>query len=288
MTTVHSKSKFDNLFKLLGETKNMSYFSSAYIQRLISYRFKKQFNFFKKVYLYVFLVNYTLIVISCCFIRQERDSDYGKARQVINGVNLVIVMFSDTVVELREISRKKRAYLNDFWNLNNLSFLISFYGACICDYYYGTVEITLIFHAALVIIGFFKCLSLGRIYKEFSFIVKMLVRVYEELTPFLILFASFIAIFGYAMRILGVKIDDKEGTYSGIGTFSYIIFVGRASLADFEMDRFKDLPPMSRMAGWSFWLMIVISNTVIFLNFLVAVISDVYEQIMETRVEEVY
>ena len=45
---------------------------------------------------------------------------------------------------------------------------------------------------------------------------------------------------------------------------------------------------MTLVACWTFWTLIVISNTVVFLNFLIAVISDVYEQVMETRVEEVY
>ena len=34
--------------------------------------------------------------------------------------------------------------------------------------------------------------------------------------------------------------------------------------------------------------MIVFTNTIIFLNFLIAVITDVYEQIMETRTEEIF
>ena len=32
----------------------------------------------------------------------------------------------------------------------------------------------------------------------------------------------------------------------------------------------------------------IAANTIIFLNFLIAVISDVYEQVMETRTEEIF
>ena len=40
--------------------------------------------------------------------------------------------------------------------------------------------------------------------------------------------------------------------------------------------------------AWIFWIVLVIINSVIFLNFLIAVISDVYAQVMQTRMEEVF
>mmetsp|Transcript_33658 Transcript_33658/g.39555 ORF Transcript_33658/g.39555 Transcript_33658/m.39555 type:complete len:124 (+) Transcript_33658:259-630(+) len=39
---------------------------------------------------------------------------------------------------------------------------------------------------------------------------------------------------------------------------------------------------------WALWLLTVFANTIIFLNFLIAVITDVYEQIMSTRTEEIF
>ena len=39
---------------------------------------------------------------------------------------------------------------------------------------------------------------------------------------------------------------------------------------------------------WGFWLLLVLLNTIVFLNFLIAVIGDVYEQVMETRTEEIF
>ena len=39
---------------------------------------------------------------------------------------------------------------------------------------------------------------------------------------------------------------------------------------------------------WAIWLLTVFGNTIIFLNFLIAVITDVYEQIMSTRTEEIF
>ena len=81
----------------------MSYFSSECIQRLITYRFKKQFNIFQKLYLYVYVVNYTLIIISSSLIHADRDSDAGQTRQWLNGVNFFIIFFADTLAALRDI-----------------------------------------------------------------------------------------------------------------------------------------------------------------------------------------
>ena len=44
--------------------------------------------------------------------------------------------------------------------------------------------------------------------------------------------------------------------------------------------------PTLLVALWIAWVLLVITNMLIFLNFLIAVISDVYAQIMETRTEE--
>ena len=42
------------------------------------------------------------------------------------------------------------------------------------------------------------------------------------------------------------------------------------------------------MSLWFFWTLLVLLNTIVFLNFLIAVINDAYSQVMETRTEEIY
>jgi len=59
-------------------------------------------------------------------------------------------------------------------------------------------------------------------------------------------------------------------------------------MGDFDVDEYANLPLLSQHVIWFFWLVIVFTNTIIFLNFLIAVITDVYEQIMETRTEEIF
>lgn len=59
-------------------------------------------------------------------------------------------------------------------------------------------------------------------------------------------------------------------------------------MADFDVDHFKELSLSLQIALWAFWLLLVFLNTIVFLNFLIAVIGDVFTQVMETRTEEIF
>ena len=106
----------------------------------------------------------------------------------------------------------------------------------------------------------------------------MLFTVGKELVPFMILFISFIIVFSFVMMTLQLQLnDDDRNPYEGIGFGGYVLFIFRTSLGDFEISNFQDLPEASRYAIWIFWMAVCAANTIIFLNFLIAVISDVYE-----------
>ena len=68
----------------------------------------------------------------------------------------------------------------------------------------------------------------------------------------------------------------------------YFMFILRTSFGDFSVDPFKGLPKLIRVFMWIVWLIVIFCNCIIFLNFIIAVISDTYEQIMDTRTEEIY
>ena len=146
-------------------------------------------------------------------------------------------------------------------------------------------------YALLAVSSFIKLLSLLRIYDNISFIIKMLFRVTKELGPFMFLFTGFVTTFAFVAVSIDIdknKLDSTGDPYDGLGGFSYFMFILRTSFGDFTVDPFKSLPTGSRLLMWIFWLIVVIINTIIFLNFIIAVISDSYEQIMDTRTEEIF
>jgi hypothetical protein len=48
------------------------------------------------------------------------------------------------------------------------------------------------------------------------------------------------------------------------------------------------MPEASRNTAWVLWGLIVFCNTMVFLSFIIAVITDAFSKVMETLVEERY
>ena len=208
------------------------------------------------------------------------------------------------------MKRDKWEYFTDFWNINDLLFCLILAATIICDSVFDTskiyvttdgekvaepansdVQATRILYALLAVTCFLKLLNILRIYDNISFIIKMLFRVGEELTPFLFLFAGFVLTFSFVVVALDMDKEKLESTgdpYEGMGGLSYFMFILRTSFGDFDVDPFKEMPKGVRLFMWMFWLIVIFCNTIIFLNFIIAVISDSYEQIMDTRTEEIF
>jgi hypothetical protein len=100
------------------------------------------------------------------------------------------------VFEIREIMKRGIEYIRDMWNLNDMTFTIIFTATMLCDWLVdhqsSFAEATRIAYAMLVISAFVKFLSLARVFDNFSFIVKMVVEVFREITPFMTVFVLFI------------------------------------------------------------------------------------------------
>lgn len=146
-------------------------------------------------------------------------------------------------------------------------------------------------YSVLALLGFLKLLSLLRIYDNISFIIKMLGIVVLELLPFLILFIGFGGTFAVVITALDMDVtylEEDRDPYSGLGGMAYFFFVLRTSFGDFAVDSFRHMPTYQMYFTWTVWLVVIFCNTIVFLNFIIAVISDTYEQIMDTRLEEIY
>jgi hypothetical protein len=151
---------------------------------------------------------------------------------------------------------------------------------------------TRIFQAILLFAGFIKVLTNVQLYEELSFLIKMMSVVIVELVPFFILFISLNGIFAFMMAILGVSLfpQGEESDYEGLGALAvgYFFYVLRLTLGDFDVSTFQHLQRPTIYVVWLVWTAIVFLAAVIFLNFLIAVISDVYARVIDTRMEEVF
>ena len=141
--------------------------------------------------------------------------------------------------------------------------------------------------AFLLFFGAIKCISLFRLNDNVVFISRMLVRVVVSIMPFLALFIMLIVVFAIILFALGLDFTSlgEENPYRSIGPIGYFIFVFRTSTGDFDVDQFKEKSFSLQCTLWGFWFILVFINTIVFLNFLIAVIGDAYEEVISTKTE---
>jgi hypothetical protein len=140
--------------------------------------------------------------------------------------------------------------------------------------------------------GMGRLLGRLQIYEELSFMIKMIQTTLVKLIPFAVLFLGFLLMFMFSMNALNVPLTDVENNndYANIdfAPLEIFIYVFRIALGDFQVGGFKRMQHETIIATWLLWVFLVCLNTIIFLNFLIAVVSDVFAHVMETRTEECY
>ena len=95
-----------------------------------------------------------------------------------------------------------------------------------------------------------------------------------------------IVLFTFASLFLNLNTGvDKSEQYSGIKDFAYILTSFRMTIGDMETDTFgSDDPTKPNNAKsyltWGIWLIGAFLTNIVFLNFIIAVISDSYAKVM--------
>ena len=291
----------------------MSYLSCEFVQRILNYHWSLVSRYYVMLFL-SFFCSMVMIVVNVSLLQAHPDYDSLKfrTRWCLNILNVVLTFASVVVFEARHIIKNSKSYFKDLWNLNDLFFVVWFYATLICDWVYGTedkqgLQIIRIMYVVLIVTTFLRFLNLSRVFNRFSFIIQMIFNVIYEIKHFMSLFLLFTVTFAVCVNILGIELDpalinNKEGLthdtitadksenpYYGLLIIMQVpMYVLNTSLGTFNCDPFRLLPPVSRVTMWLLWVVIVFINTIVFMNFLIAVISDVYAQTMQTRTEEVF
>jgi len=96
----------------------------------------------------------------------------------------------------------------------------------------------------------------------------MLLNVVYDLRWFMFFFSIVIASFSLYLGILVDELTD----YEGIGLFGYYAIALRTSLGDYDFDSFVKNSDYDILT-WIIWFLIMIVGNVIFMNFIIAVVS---------------
>lgn len=129
-------------------------------------------------------------------------------------------------------------------------------------------------------------LSYAQVIRQLSFMIKMLERVAIELVPFIIVFAIALLMFGFIFACLDLQFGSDYEQMTSPSFIPMAFWVLQNSMGEFDLESFQNMDNSLLIALWLAWVLLVILNMLIFLNFLIAVIGDVYAKVMENRIEE--
>jgi hypothetical protein len=115
-------------------------------------------------------------------------------------------------MEIKQMINMKTAYLKDFWNYNDLLYILLYLSTIFCDWKLGVDdeefgEVTRILYSVLIVCGFIRWMAVAKVYETFSLINKMLAQIGNDILPFMFVFFSFIAMFSISLAILNLQLD---------------------------------------------------------------------------------
>ena len=78
---------------------------------------------------------------------------------------------------------------------------------------------------------------------------------------------------------MAILVDQDENDYQGWSIFSYFVMAFRTSIGDYNLDNYAE-GSQFKILTWIVWFFIMIVGNVIFMNFIIAVVNESYENCM--------
>ena len=109
----------------------------------------------------------------------------------------------------------------------------------------------------------------------------MLATVLNDITSFLYFFGFVVIFFSV---LVGILIKDMSD-YDGIGTVAYFVIALRESIGDMDSGIYTQ-DTEYKIIGWIIYFMVIFLGNVIFMNFIIAVVGQSYENCMQRSVAQ--
>jgi hypothetical protein len=219
----------------------------------------------------VILFAYTITV----YVHAEKEN-------VLIWVMFVISLYPTTIELILMFKLGVSEYFSDFGNLMNMIYIFSAVSMSIVHGLNGpdtmaSKWLTCI-NGILVIRRTFYIL---KIFESLSPIVTMLIGVIIDLKDFMTFYFIQCALFSLMLGVLGVT--DGMGEYTELGYLSgNFITMMRLSMGDFVLiGSIEGKTPGEQICLWVVWLLSVLVNCIVFMNFIVAQASATYSAVSE-------
>jgi hypothetical protein len=136
-----------------------------------------------------------------------------------------------------------------------------------------------------VIFSFIKLSFLIRIWTKVSFLVRMLLVVFKELLIFLF---YFLLVIGGLTVMAHIIIKDSGDGYAGIKPAAFFVIVLRQSIGDYDTSSIIEGTEEFKILAWLLWFLILVIGNIVFMNFIIAVVSESYENCMQQKTQLIY
>jgi hypothetical protein len=109
----------------------------------------------------------------------------------------------------------------------------------------------------------------------------MLIVVFKELLIFLF---YFLLVIGGLTVMAQIIIKESGEGYDGIKLAAFFVIVLRQSIGDYDTSSIIEGTKDFKILAWLLWFLILIIGNIVFMNFIIAVVSESYENCMEQKI----
>ncbi|CDW91093.1 wd-40 repeat protein [Stylonychia lemnae] len=291
------------LMKVLSESDKPEYFENKIIQSIINFKWNQytksfyQQNF--QIYL-IFMVFFIFDIFYTTYTSKQNDkideqlsaqTEVEETRPNIwvktsTKIICSIVLLYFLIHEIRQIRIQKSSYFSDGWNYFDFFHIISFATFCIMEFTVNDKVNLILIEILVIILSFMKLFFFLRIYDGFSFLVQMMAGVFKDIKYFISFFLIMILQFGMILLVLFKAEEIDE--YNGVNGMAYFLMAFRISSGDFQLDNYQNQGSLLVIVSWIIWISAVFTLNIVFMNFIIAVISESYERVMQKLVAESY
>jgi len=193
------------------------------------------------------------------------------------------------------MSEKVSDYFSSLWNVSDLTLMITYF-IYIPLSYLPTLHSSIAMKAIqcnIILFTMIKATYFLRMFDGFSFLIQMIRSVLLDLKYFLLFFAIFIgSVSFFLMILLPNSHEGLDEAYSGISPLAYYTMALRTAIGDNEMSQYlsgyESGGESHLTLVWIIWLFIVIIGNIVFMNFIIAVVNESYENCMTKLVAQTY
>eukprot|EP00347_Sterkiella_histriomuscorum_P008640 403344324 len=272
----------------LAELRDLEIYETLPIQTIIDYKWKKfaYWSTFKQFLLFMmFLINYVVDIYLFICIGQERDTVMLIIPKIFCLIYVILMERYEYKI-LKQVGLRK--YFEDPWNYSDQVFALLYLACIIVDWIQGHDDAQQIMLSIMCFFVFTKLCSNLRVFKGFSFQMSMLKAVFFDIRYFILLYTFVIGMYGLIFTLLKIKANDDDTYYEGISYLGFFVMSFRASIGDSQVDNFYELQGFQAVFGWLVWISGILFMNIILLNFIIAVISESYDKVMQRMTAESY